>query len=453
MAIGRPNREKDTFDENVSSNENSLPDVAGSPRPSAREMNHSDDAISPMSINETVSGRKDFVIERNDDLPDPALSSNGNDDLPVVNAPIEVNSQVYTDISDELPDVLPDVHSNNNGNTTVISGSHALDLETDDLPDDPSVFENGKNNNSSENSSSISDEVSGSEQKPRRKRANSDNSSRVSSSQKDVSGRKSRSNSQSKSSSDSKSSGSSKSGFLGFGKSSKNSTRKADKKAGTTAASAKKEDKIFGEYDKSQKSYVDKDNKKLLSFGSSGNKKKKKEDDLIYKFDTRENEQNAKLIQRIILGMMVFITVLGLWNFVNPKKGVSPVQAQQIAENVANNYGYPLDRAEGLTTNFMKAYLTSDPNDNVSQKALGYFYTGSMSNNADSVNRNFANNSYQKILYGPTVFDAKAISSNSGAITVGALVQVSTKANAAPQRWFYCEVGIFQCECVLQFYI
>lgn len=164
-------------------------------------------------------------------------------------------------------------------------------------------------------------------------------------------------------------------------------------------------------------------------------------------FDKRKNlRKNATIVKIVVIGLITLLVGAGVKNAIFPPEVMTE---NEIAEIVAATTGlndYPLEKGKGFATDFMKSYLTANA-DGVSEKVLGYYYSGSLTVGATG-NRTVTSAIKQNVLYGPTVYDAYAFSDNSARYTIGALVSNSavegkTPAQGSAPRWEFFNVNVY----------
>ena len=190
--------------------------------------------------------------------------------------------------------------------------------------------------------------------------------------------------------------------------------------------------------DSSQNVFIDKKKKQLKPFGG----RKIKEHDL----DPRKNlQKNRKIMQSIFVGAILLVVGFGGYKTFFPADSVTPAEIQEIVKDTTGLTNFPLESGRGFATDFMKAYLTVN-SDSVSQQVLGYYYSGTMGN-GDNENRTAAKGFQQTILYGPTVYESKALTDYSARYTIGALVQPALAAGDTPAgtqpRWQFFNVNVY----------
>lgn len=158
--------------------------------------------------------------------------------------------------------------------------------------------------------------------------------------------------------------------------------------------------------------FVDKKKAKIKPFGRKAK---------VSEFDHRKNiRKRAAIIQYSVIGLLVIIIALGVKNAVFPPPSLSEDDVEQIAEQTTGNTGFPVERGKGFATDFIRAYLTVSGNDN-DEKLLNYYYNGNSENsysNSIAVNDKMR----QKVVSGPTVYQADTPAKYSGRFLVGAVV-------------------------------
>ena len=150
------------------------------------------------------------------------------------------------------------------------------------------------------------------------------------------------------------------------------------------------------------------------------------------------------IMQSIFVGAILLVVGFGGYKTFFPADSVTPAEIQEIVKDTTGLTNFPLESGRGFATDFMKAYLTVN-SDSVSQQVLGYYYSGTMGN-GDNENRTAAKGFQQTILYGPTVYESKALTDYSARYTIGALVQPALAAGDTPAgtqaRWQFFNVKI-----------
>lgn len=201
---------------------------------------------------------------------------------------------------------------------------------------------------------------------------------------------------------------------------------------------------------KGQDVFVDEETKQLLPFG--GKRKLK-----VNEFDGRKNlRQRAKIVQIIVIAILLVMAIFAGKNALFPQK---PLEAPEIQGIIAETVGitnFPLENGKGFAKDFMQAYLTVNGSAE-SKSVLGYFYNGVLGA-ADSPNRSTSQGFKQNILFGPTVYEAVALTDYSARYTIGALVQASPVDGAPPAdgssaKWEYFNVNVFYDEATASFSI
>lgn len=193
---------------------------------------------------------------------------------------------------------------------------------------------------------------------------------------------------------------------------------------------------------------IDPKTKKLLPFGSS--KKVLRTGD----FEPRKNIRREQTIARYgVLALASLLVLVAGYQAVFPAKPLTEEQVYEISLQATNYTNFPVESGRGYATDFMRAYLTMDPN-SPSDSVMSYYYSGSLENSGSSSSSSStrtATGSYnQTILYGPTVYSARGLTDSSGAYTVAALVQPKTVTNdktsetaEAPPRWMFFNVNVY----------
>lgn len=196
---------------------------------------------------------------------------------------------------------------------------------------------------------------------------------------------------------------------------------------------------------------IDPKSKKLLPFG--GTKKKTLR---VNNLEPRRNLRREQTIARYaVLGLAAIVAVAAVKTAVFPPESLSKTEVAQIAQQTTGFSNFPVESGRGFATDFMRAYLTIDPN-SPSSDVLNYYYTGAMeskssgSSSSSKSNRTATGSYNQNIIYGPTVYSARGITDNSGSYTIGALVQPKTVTNNgsgettdADPQWMFFNVNVY----------
>lgn len=240
---------------------------------------------------------------------------------------------------------------------------------------------------------------------------------------------------------------SSKGGRFGFLKKGEPKAKKPSRKELATAKkNNNKKDKktpkaVTHAEDENSNEFVDKKGMILKPFGRN-----QKTD--VSQFDARKNrQQKAALVRYTALGLMGALVLLGVKNAVIPPDIPTEGEIQGIVNTSIGDTGFPQQRATGYAEDFMRAYMTVDPTNQANQRALGYFYTGSLAENSPGLNRSVSSNFKQTILAGPTVYSSKSITPTTGSFVVGALTQSESTDFAAPvdgsaAKWTFFTVNV-----------
>lgn len=205
---------------------------------------------------------------------------------------------------------------------------------------------------------------------------------------------------------------------------------------------------------------IDPKSKKLLPFGST--KKILRTND----FEPRKNIRREQTLARYaVLALGAILVLVAGYQAVFPAKPLSNQEVYNIALQATNYTNFPVESGRGYATDFMRAYLTIDP-ESPSSQVLDYYYTGALDSSgggssSKSTSTRTATGSYnQRILYGPTVYSARGLTDSSGAYTVAALVQPETVTNddtaetaEAPPRWMFFNVNVYYDEAAESFSI
>jgi hypothetical protein len=186
--------------------------------------------------------------------------------------------------------------------------------------------------------------------------------------------------------------------------------------------------------------FIDEENLKLEPFGG---KRKVRVNDL----DGRKNlRKRSQIIQYITIGLVVLIVGFSVKSAFFPQKSLTADEVATIVAETAGVSDFPIEAGKSFATDFMKAYLTVN-GDELSKEALGYYYSGSLSA-ADSPNRSITPGFKQTVVYGPAVYESKALTPYSARYTVGALVKPEAVTSEAPAdgstaKWAYFNVNVY----------
>lgn len=192
---------------------------------------------------------------------------------------------------------------------------------------------------------------------------------------------------------------------------------------------------------KGQDVFINEKKGTIKPFG--GNRKIKE-----HEYDKRKNmRKNAMIVQWVVIGLIVILIGLGVKNAVFPPDTLSEQETADIAAATVGLTNFPLEEGEGFAKDFMQAYLTINADD-VSDKVLGYYYTGSLSDgDSNNLNKEATMNYKQKILYGPTVYDAYAFNDYSARFTIGSLVKPEVVEGKTPSgvepKWEFFNVNVY----------
>lgn len=194
---------------------------------------------------------------------------------------------------------------------------------------------------------------------------------------------------------------------------------------------------------------IDPKTKKLLPFGST--KKVLRTGD----FEPRKNIRREQTIARYgVLALAALLVFIAGYQAIFPAKPLTEQEVYEISLQATNYTNFPVESGRGFATDFMKAYLTMDPN-SPSESVMNYYYTGALeksggSSSSTSSTRTATGSYNQTILYGPTVYSARGLTDSSGAYTIAALVQPKTVTNdetsetdEAPPRWMFFNVNVY----------
>lgn len=192
-----------------------------------------------------------------------------------------------------------------------------------------------------------------------------------------------------------------------------------------------------------QDNYLDEKNMLLKPFG----RKRPKKD--VSEFDARKNRQKkTAIVQFIFLALVALLVGSGLKNAIIPPDEMTQEEVQSIVDKSMGETGFPISQGAGFAQDFMKAYLAIDPANRISTRALGYFYTGSLAEDPSQLNRSTSATFKQTVLYGPTLYNSRAVSPTSGSFVFGALVQPESADFKAPAdgsaaKWSFFTVNVF----------
>lgn len=173
--------------------------------------------------------------------------------------------------------------------------------------------------------------------------------------------------------------------------------------------------------------FIDAKNKKLNPFGR-GSKKVKlpskvdKEKLKVNDFDHRKNLRTRNLIAivAVVLGVLAIVG-FGAYKTFAPEEKLSVADVEFIAASAVGDQGFPVSSGSAIAESFIGAYLTAG-DDGLSDDILAY-YSGGIPSSSNSMNREIIGRDYsQKILSGPIVVEARALTPSSATYTVGALV-------------------------------
>lgn len=205
-------------------------------------------------------------------------------------------------------------------------------------------------------------------------------------------------------------------------------------------ANGKKKGKANKKDASGQDVFINEENLTLEPFGG---KRKVRVNDL----DGRKNlRKRAQIVQYIVIGLVLLIVGFSIKSAFFPPRSLTADQVAGIVAETAGVSDFPVDAGKAFASDFMKAYLTVN-GDAISKQALGYYYNGSLAA-ADSPNRSTTPGFKQTVVYGPTVYESKALTPYSARYTVGALVKPEVAASAAPAdgssaKWTYFNVNVY----------
>ena len=186
--------------------------------------------------------------------------------------------------------------------------------------------------------------------------------------------------------------------------------------------------------------FIDEKNLTLEPFGG---KRKVRVNDL----DGRKNlRKRSQIVQYIIIGLVLLMVGFSIKSALFPKASLTADEVAAIVAETAGVSDFPVEAGRAFATDFMKAYLTVN-GDTLSKDALGYYYNGSLAA-ADSPNRSTTPGFKQTVVYGPAVYESKALTPYSARYTVGALVKPEIAENEAPAddstaKWTYFNVNVY----------
>lgn len=196
--------------------------------------------------------------------------------------------------------------------------------------------------------------------------------------------------------------------------------------------------------------FIDEENGKLLPFGSKkGKKQKTKEHD----YDNRKNlRTSANIVRGIIIVGLVGMLALGTKNTLFPAPPLTEDEVVATIQSTVNITDFPVDRGEGFAKDFVQAYLSTDAEgQDVNSSVLSYFYTGAIDSGVSAEStRQIDPNYKQSIVYGPTVYEAVALTDYSARYTIGAVIKPAESADGetgeavqtSPQ-WVFLNVNVY----------
>lgn len=186
--------------------------------------------------------------------------------------------------------------------------------------------------------------------------------------------------------------------------------------------------------------FIDEKNLKLEPFGG---KRKVRVNDL----DGRKNlRKRSQIVQYIVVGLVLLMVGFSIKSAFFPPPALTADEVAAIVAETAGVSDFPVEAGRAFATDFMKAYLTVN-GDTLSKDALGYYYNGSLAA-ADSPNRSTTPGFKQTVVYGPAVYESKALTPYSARYTVGALVKPESAGSEAPAddstaKWTYFNVNVY----------
>lgn len=186
--------------------------------------------------------------------------------------------------------------------------------------------------------------------------------------------------------------------------------------------------------------FIDEKNLTLEPFGG---KRKVRVNDL----DGRKNlRKRSQIVQYIVIGLVLLMVGFSFKSAFFPPESLTADEVATIVAETAGVSDFPVEAGKSFATDFMKAYLTVN-GDAISKEALGYYYNGSLAA-ADSPNRSTTPGFKQSVVYGPAVYESKALTPYSARYTVGALVKPESTKTEAPAdgstaKWTYFNVNVY----------
>lgn len=220
------------------------------------------------------------------------------------------------------------------------------------------------------------------------------------------------------------------------------SLRKAEQASAArpSPAPSKKKGKENKKDASGQDVFIDEENLTLEPFGG---KRKVRVNDL----DGRKNlRKRSQIVQYIVVGLVLLMVGFSIKSAFFPQESLTADEVATIVAETAGVSDFPVEAGKAFASDFMKAYLTVN-GDALSKEALGYYYNGSLAA-ADSPNRSTSPGFKQTVVYGPTVYDSKALTPYSARYTVGALVKPEAVRGEAPAdnssaKWTYFNVNVY----------
>lgn len=200
---------------------------------------------------------------------------------------------------------------------------------------------------------------------------------------------------------------------------------------------------------KEQPIEIDTKKKKLKPVGSQ---KRIRVSDLDARKDLRANKFR---VQTAVLVLVGGLFAFGAYNAIFPEKPHTDEEIAMIALEVTGASTFPVEGGEGFATDFMEAYLTLG-DDPVRDRVLNYYYTGSMdatSSSSGDIGVSASSTFQQEIIYGPTVYESRAVRPSSGNYVIGALVQdtaldsegntIEPPIDGSNAHWVFFNVNVY----------
>lgn len=192
--------------------------------------------------------------------------------------------------------------------------------------------------------------------------------------------------------------------------------------------------------------FIDEKNMTLKPFGTKKGKKKKTKE---HEYDHRKNMRTNSTIARFVfLALFLFIVGLGVKNTFFPEPALTEEEITGIVSETADLTNYPVERGGGFAKDFVQAYLSTDPEESrTNQGILNYFYTGEISpDDSAATNRVISSGYTQNVLYGPTIYEAEALTDYSARYTIGAVVRSNATDPENPtvdSKWVFLNVNVY----------